>query len=84
MFYARVEEYKLVSVRSEWEVFVFKSLAVEPYKLSFLAEAGSELVHDAAVDPAIVVLSGLADTGEFELVYAVVEKIVDGVGETAF
>ena len=86
MFYARIHEDKLVSGldRIKWEIFVFQCLAVKTDKATLLSENRSELVHDAAVHAAIVVLSGLSDLGKFELVDHIVEQIIERIGESAF
>ena len=64
----------------EREVLVFHRLAVQADEGPLLAEQGGELVHDAALDAAVVVLGHLADPGQFELVDAVAENLVQGKG----
>ena len=80
-----VKQHELVAGRFwiEGEVFVLQRLAVEADKASCLAETGGELVHDAAVDAAVIVLGGLADLGELELVDTVTVQLVDGKGKSA-
>ena len=84
VLYARVDENQFIPFWIEGEVFVFQRFAVEAYELFPLAEDACELVHDAALDAAVVVLGALAYLCQFELVDAVLEEFVDGKGEAAF
>ena len=77
---AGVDENKFISFRLEGEVFVFQGLAVEADATALLAEDGGELVHDTALHAAVVVLGGLADLGELELVDSVLEDIIERKG----
>ena len=76
MLHAGIQQDEAVSFRIEWEVFILQSLAVQADEAALLAEAGSELVHNSALDSAVVVLGALAYTGELELVDAVAEEVV--------
>ena len=81
---AGINQHQLVPLRIEGEVFVLQRLAVETDQATGLAEQGGELVHDATLDPAVVVFRGLADLGQLELVDTVVEQVVQGKSESAF
>ena len=85
MLHAGVNENELVSgsLRVEWEVLVLQCLAVQADEASLLSEHGCELVHDAAVHTAVVMLGGLSDLGKFELVGHIVEEIVQSICECA-
>ncbi len=68
-----IEQYDLVALRVEWEVFKLHRGAVKAHQVAFLAEEGSKLVHDAAFHANIVVLRGLTNAGQLELVDAQIE-----------
>ena len=78
VLHAGIDEHQLVSFGIEREILVLQSLAVEADEAALLAEAGGELVHDAAVDTAVVVLRHLAYLCKFELVYTVLVDVLDG------
>ena len=84
VLYAGVEQHEAVSLGIEGEVLVLQRLAVEADKLALLAKARCELVHDAAVHAAVVVLGALANAGKVEAAEAVAVKVVDCKGEAAF
>ena len=69
--------------RVEREIFIFQRTAVQTDKVAFLSENGSELVHNATVDTAVVVFCSLADLRKFELVDTETEKIIEGKCERA-
>ena len=84
MFHAGVDKNELVAFRIEREVLVLQGFAVEEDEAAGLTEARSELVHNAALHAAVVVLGALADLGEFELVDGpAVEQVIDGESEGA-
>ena len=72
----RVEQYQLVADRLEWEVFKLTAAAVEAHEATFLAKYTCKLVHDTAVDTAVVVLSGLAGKNHIPLRNLIVAKEV--------
>ena len=77
-----VEQYEAIAVGLEGEVFELAATAVEAHEATSLAEDGGELVHDAAVDTAVVVLSGLSGKSHIPLVDLVVAKdVVQTAGE---
>ena len=51
--------------------------------MTCLAEKRGELVHDAALHAAVVVLRGLTDAGQLELVDAELQQIVEREGKSA-
>ena len=55
----RVEQYELVSLRIEWEVFEFAATAVKAHKFPLLTKYTCELIHDTTVDTDVVVLCSL-------------------------
>ena len=83
MLDAGVDEDKFVARRVEREILVLHRLAVQADQAALLPEDGGELVHDAALDTAVIMLRRLADLGEFEFVDAVLEKIIQGKGKRA-
>ncbi len=84
VLYAGVNENQFVALGMEGEVLVFSGFAIEADKGAFLAENGSELVHDAALYTAVIVLCALAYLCKFKLLYLVVPDIVKGICEGAF
>ena len=86
VLYTGIQKHQTVSVlaRVKREIFIFQRTAVQTDKVAFLSENGSELVHYAAVDSAIVVLGSLPDLRKFELVDTEIEKIIEGECERAF
>ena len=81
---AGVDQDQLVTLGIEGEVLVFQGFAVETDKGALLSEYGSELVHNAALHAAVVVLCALADLGKFELVDIVAKDVVEGESEGTF
>ncbi len=78
MLHPRVDKHKLVAVELEGEILELTRAAVEAHQIVLLAVAACELVHDAAVHAAIVVLRALTDTGQLHAVeLIVVEQIVE-------
>ena len=65
------------------EVLELHCGAVEAHQVAGLAEKRGELVHDAALHAAVVVLGGLPDAGQLELVDAEVQQVVECKGESA-
>ena len=82
VLHARIDEHQPVALRIEREVGVLQRAAVQPDQVALLAEHRGELVHDAAVHAAVVVLGGLADLRQLELVDAAAAEVVqrEGVG----
>ena len=83
VLHAGVHQHQLIALRIEGEILVFQRLAVQANQTARLAEAGSELVHNAAVHAAVIVLGALSDLRQFKLVDVVAERIVQGKGEAA-
>ena len=83
MLHAGIQKNKAVSLRIEREIFIFQSLAIQTDKAALPTEAGSELVHNAAVHAAVVVLGALAYLGKFKEVNPVAKKVVERKGEAA-
>ena len=82
MLHHGVNKHEPVAVDAEGEIFVLKRTAIETYEAVLLSEHGCELVHNAAIHSAIVVLGGLTDLGKLEFLNGVaVEKVVQGVCE---
>ena len=82
VLHARIQQNQLIALRVEREVGVFQRTAVQTDQVAFLAEHRGELVHDAAVHAAVVVLGRLADLRQFELVDTAVIEVIQrkGVG----
>ena len=80
VLHARIEQHQTVSLRVEGKVLILERAAVETNQIAPLAEDRGELVHDAAVDAAVVVLGRLADFRQFELVDAALPQLVEGKG----
>ena len=83
MLHAGIDQNEAVAFRIEREVLVLHRLAVQADEGTRLAEQGRELVHDAALDAAVIVLGALADSRELELVDTIVKNVVQGEGEGA-
>ena len=78
-----VEQYQTIAVGLEGEVFKLAGTAVEAHQTTCLAEDAGKLIHDTAVDAAVVVLRGL--TCQHHVPHAdfvVAEKVVETTGET--
>ena len=73
-----VQQYQLVAYRVEGVVFVLQRAAIEADQAARLPEDGGELVHDTAVHADIIVLGGLPDFRQLELVDTEVEQLVQG------
>ena len=85
MFHDGINQYQMVTFRLEREVLVLQRTAVQTDEAALLAEYGSELVHDATVDTAVIVLRGLAYLCQLELVDLVfAEQIVQCIGIRTF
>ena len=82
MLHARIEQDEFVTLGVEREIGILQRAAVQADQVALLAENRSELIHDAAVHAAIVVLGGLADLSQFEFVDAQRIEVVQrkGVG----
>ena len=77
----RIEQHELVTDGIEGEVFELHRTAVEPHQTTLLAEDRGELVHDAALHAAVVVLGRLTDACQFELVDPQRIEVVERKGE---
>ena len=78
-----INEHDAVTLGTEGEILVLAGLAIEANQGTRLAEDGGKLVHDAALDAAVIVLGALADTGQFELIDLVAVEFVDCEGKDA-
>ena len=82
MLYFAVEQHYLVALGIEGEIFMLERAAIETHQAVFLAEHAGELIHDAAIHAAVVVLGALADLCQLELVdFVFIEQVVEGKGK---
>ena len=80
VLHARIEQDEFVTLGVEREIGILQRTAVQTDQVALLAENRSELIHDAAVHAAIVMLGGLADLRQFEFVDAQRIEVVQRKG----
>ena len=79
-----VEQHQTIAIGLEGEVLELAAATVEAHQTASLSEDRSKLVHDAAVDAAVVVLSSLTSQHHIPLAHLVLsEDVVETAGETA-
>ena len=80
VLHARIEQDEFVTLGVEREIGILQRTAVQTDQVALLAEHRGELVHDAAVHAAVVVLGRLTDLRQFELVDTAVIEVVQRKG----
>ena len=84
MLHLAVQQHQAIAIGLEGEVLELAAAAVEAHQTASLAEDRGELVHDTAVDAAVVVLGSLSGEHHIPLRDLVLaEDVVQTAGEAA-